>query len=140
MPTYQQNKKCEICQNQIPDDFQTLLCMDCYKKIEKENEAKKEQLETVTVKEQTPKEIAIKYASNKSHKSFRNDEFAPAILMKMAPIIEITINIALAEKDKQIRQKVENLKGFVRLELENNRVFRIDILDKIEEQFGEYLK
>src|SRR3990167_3027301 len=53
MPTYQQNKKCEVCSNQIPDDFQTLLCMDCYKKIEKENEEKKQQLIEETVKSPT---------------------------------------------------------------------------------------
>lgn len=30
-------KYCEICQTQIPDDFQNLLCLECYKKIEERN-------------------------------------------------------------------------------------------------------
>ena len=47
---YSLNKVCEICSNQIPDDFQTLLCLDCYAKIAKENEAKKAQLAEETAK------------------------------------------------------------------------------------------
>ena len=45
METYKLNKKCEPCGSPIPDDFQTLLCMECYRKIENENEDKKKQAE-----------------------------------------------------------------------------------------------
>ena len=38
------DKKCEVCSSQIPDDFQNLLCIECYSKQTAENEAKKQQL------------------------------------------------------------------------------------------------
>lgn len=47
-------KKCERCGCGIPDDFQNLLCPDCYGKLEEENEKKKE-LDKQTMTEQALK-------------------------------------------------------------------------------------
>jgi len=51
------NKQCDVCNKEIPQDYQNLLCDDCYVKIEEENkriqevdkEEKFEQAETVVV-------------------------------------------------------------------------------------------
>lgn len=45
MPTFNENKKCQICQNPIPDDYVNLLCIPCYDKQTSEQELKKKQEE-----------------------------------------------------------------------------------------------
>lgn len=44
METYELNKHCNPCGRLIPDDYQQLLCMDCYQKSVDENEQKKKQI------------------------------------------------------------------------------------------------
>lgn len=43
METFEQNKKCEVCTEKIPDSFTNLLCYGCYDKQVKEIQIKKEQ-------------------------------------------------------------------------------------------------
>lgn len=38
MQTFNQNKKCEQCDKQVPDDYVNLLCWECYEKVTAENE------------------------------------------------------------------------------------------------------
>lgn len=58
--TFTQNKKCEICLNPVPDDFQNLLCWSCYEKMTAENEQRKkeeaEELAKRQAAENLPKE------------------------------------------------------------------------------------
>lgn len=45
MPSYDLNKRCEVCDKVIPDDFGNLLCVACYESSVKENEAAKKRAE-----------------------------------------------------------------------------------------------
>ena len=56
---YSDMKQCEICNKEIPDDYQNLLCDDCYKSVAEENERQKalqEEEKAKTIEVSTKKE------------------------------------------------------------------------------------
>src|SRR3990167_320743 len=69
MPTFNENKKCQVCNMLVPDDYNNLLCMPCYEKQTKEQELKKQQEEEESV-DQAKKnpESAIHPEQVKEHK------------------------------------------------------------------------
>jgi 2-polyprenyl-3-methyl-5-hydroxy-6-metoxy-1,4-benzoquinol methylase len=54
--SFLENKKCEICGKEVPDDFANLLCQDCYLKIEEDKKQKETEEKEIKESQKSPEQ------------------------------------------------------------------------------------
>ena len=66
-------KACERCGNEIPEDFQNPLCLDCYTIIERENELKAKEEADIIKQEELAAEIVANYPNGVSDPAYQEN-------------------------------------------------------------------